>query len=88
LPTILGSNCTLSTIDGQQVVAATAAAKRKEDDAMNVAQATTTTVHQEHEALVAAVAATCKTLDEARIRERVAALTWEKEKTIAHHLEQ
>jgi hypothetical protein len=55
---------------------------------MTVAQATTTTVHQEHEALIAAVAATCKTLDEARIRERVAALTWEKEKTIAHHLEQ
>jgi hypothetical protein len=34
------------------------------------------------------VAAARKTLDEARARERAAALAWEKEKTIAHHLEQ
>jgi hypothetical protein len=34
------------------------------------------------------VAAACKTLDEARARERAAALAWEKEKTIAYHLEQ
>jgi hypothetical protein len=29
-----------------------------------------------------------KTLDEAQARERIAALTWEKEKTITCHLEQ
>jgi hypothetical protein len=34
------------------------------------------------------VAATRKTLDEARARERAATLSWEKEKTIACHLEQ
>jgi hypothetical protein len=34
------------------------------------------------------VAAARKTLDEARAREHAAALAWEKEKTIAHHLEQ
>jgi hypothetical protein len=34
------------------------------------------------------VAAARKTLDEARARERAAALTWEKEKTISRHLEQ
>jgi hypothetical protein len=34
------------------------------------------------------VAATRKTLDEARAHEHAAALTWEKEKTIARHLEQ
>jgi hypothetical protein len=34
------------------------------------------------------VAASRKTLDEARARKRAAALTWEKKKTIAHHLEQ
>jgi hypothetical protein len=34
------------------------------------------------------VAATQKTLDEARVRECAAALTWEKEKTITRHLEQ
>jgi hypothetical protein len=44
-------------------------------------------VHREQEALIAAVAAARKTLDEARERERTVALAWEKEKTIAHHLE-
>jgi hypothetical protein len=76
--------------------AATAATitKRKEDDATAVAQATATasadaaTVHREQEALIAVVVAACKTLDEARARERIVALAWEKEKTIAHHLEQ
>jgi hypothetical protein len=34
------------------------------------------------------VAAACKTLDEARARERSSTLAWEKEKTITHHLEQ
>jgi hypothetical protein len=34
------------------------------------------------------MAATRKTLDEARVREHAAALAWEKEKTIAYHLEQ
>jgi hypothetical protein len=82
-----GSTSNLS-VDEQQVAAAVAAtaAKRKEDDA--AAQAAAATAHREKEALVAAVAATCKTLDEARARERAAALAWEKEKTIACHLEQ
>jgi hypothetical protein len=35
-----------------------------------------------------AAATTRKTLDEARAHERAAALAWEKEKTIARHLEQ
>jgi hypothetical protein len=77
-----GSTSDLS-VDEQQ-----AAAKRKEDDAAAAAQAATTTAHREQEALVATVAAARKTLDEARPRERTAALTWEKEKTIARHLEQ
>jgi hypothetical protein len=34
------------------------------------------------------MATTRKTLDEARTRERAAALAWEKEKIITHHLEQ
>jgi hypothetical protein len=79
-----GSTSNLS-VDEQQVAAA---AKRKEDDAAAVAQAAAATVHREQEALVAIVAAARKTLDEARARERAAALTWEKEKTITRHLEQ
>jgi hypothetical protein len=79
-----GSNSNLSTIDEQQ--AAAAAAMRKEDDAAAVAQAVAATLHREQEALVAAVPVAHKTLDEAR--ERAAALAWEKEKTITHHLEQ
>jgi hypothetical protein len=78
------SNSNLSIVDGQQV---TAAVKRKEDDTVVVAQAAAATVHREQEALVAAVAATCKTLDEARARKRAATLAWEKEKTIARYLE-
>jgi hypothetical protein len=51
-------------------------------------QAAAATTHREQEALVAAMAAACKTLDEARACERAVALAWEKEKTIARHLEQ
>jgi hypothetical protein len=64
------SNSNLSTVDGQQATAATVAAtttvaaKRKEDDTAAVAQAVAATVHREQEALIAAVAATCKTLEE------------------------
>jgi hypothetical protein len=82
-----GSTSNLS-VDEQQVAAAVAAAKRKEDDTAAAAQAAAATAHREQEALVAAVAAARKTLDEARARERAAALAWEKEKTIARHLEQ
>jgi hypothetical protein len=79
-----GSTSNLS-VDEQQ---AAVAAKRKEDDAAAAAQAAATTAHREQETLIAAVAAARKTLDEARARERVTALAWEKEKTIARHLEQ
>jgi phage terminase large subunit-like protein len=86
-----GSTSNLS-VDEQQAaaaaIAAAAAAKRKEDDAAAVAQATAATTHREQEALITVVAAARKTLDEARARERVATLAWEKEKTIARHLEQ
>jgi hypothetical protein len=83
------STSNLSVDEQQAVVAATAtAAKRKEDDAAVAAQATAATAHREQEALVAAMAASRKTLYEAQARERAAALTWEKEKTIARHLEQ
>jgi hypothetical protein len=34
------------------------------------------------------MAAAHKTLDEARVHKHATALTWEKEKTIAHHMEQ
>jgi hypothetical protein len=50
------------------------------------AQAAAATAHREQEALVAAVAAARKTLDEAQARECAATLAWEKEKTIARHL--
>jgi hypothetical protein len=43
---------------------------------------------REQEALIAAVAAARKTLNEVRAREHVTALIWEKEKTTARHLEQ
>jgi hypothetical protein len=79
-----GSNSNLSTIDGQQ----TAVAKTKEDDTVPAAQAAVATAHREQEALIAVVAAARKTPDEARAREHVTALTCEKEKTIARHLEQ
>jgi hypothetical protein len=79
------SNSNLSTVDGQQAVDA---AKSKEDDTA-AAQATAATTHREQETLVAVVAATRKTLDEAWALERAATLAWEKEKTIiTHHLEQ
>jgi hypothetical protein len=90
MPIMSGSTSNLS-VDEQQaavVVATAAATKRKEDDAAAAAQATAATAHREQEALVAAVAAARKTLDEARACECTAALAWEKEKTIAHHLEQ
>jgi hypothetical protein len=76
---MLGNASNLSTIDGKQAAAAAATAK-KEDDAA--------TVHRKQKALVVVMAAARKTLDEARAREHTAALAWEKEKTIAHHLEQ
>jgi hypothetical protein len=38
--------------------------------------------HRQWEALIAAVAATRKTMDEARVCERAAALVWEKEETV------
>jgi hypothetical protein len=52
------------------------------------ALAAAATEHREQEKLVTAVAAARKTLDEAWACERVAALAWEKEKTIVRHLEQ
>jgi hypothetical protein len=82
-----GSTSNLS-VDEQHAAATTATAKRKEEEATVVAQAITATKHREQEPLIAAVATTCKTLDEARACERAIALTWEKEKTITHHLEQ
>jgi hypothetical protein len=84
-----GSTSNLS-VDEQQFTAAVAAAaaKRKEDDAVAAAQAAAATTHRKQEALIATVAAARKTLDKARVRERAAALAWEKEKTIARHLEQ
>jgi hypothetical protein len=39
-------------------------------------------------ALLAIVVAARKTLNEAHVRKRAAALAWEKEKTITHHQEQ
>jgi hypothetical protein len=60
------------SVDEQQ---ATVAAKRKEGDVAAAAQSTT-------------VAAERKTMNKAWVRERATALTWEKEKTIARHLEQ
>jgi hypothetical protein len=67
---------------------ATVVAKRKEDDAATVAYVTATTAHREQEALIIVVAILRMTLDEARARECTTALGWEKEKTIACHLEQ
>jgi hypothetical protein len=81
----MSGNTSNLSVDEQQ---AAAAAKRKEDDTAVAAQAAAATAHREQEALVATVAATRKTLDEAWACERVAALTWEKEKTSARHLKQ
>jgi hypothetical protein len=53
-----------------------------------MAQAAATSTHQEQEALIVAVTAAHKTKDEDRACKRAAALAWEKEKTIAWHLEQ
>jgi hypothetical protein len=50
------------------------AANRKEDDVMATAQATATTAHREQEALITAVTATRKTMDEAWTCECAAAL--------------
>jgi hypothetical protein len=83
----MSSSSNLS-IDEQQAAVTAVAAKRKEEDATVAAQAAAATAHREQEALITAVAAARKTLDEARARERAAALAWEKEKTIAYHLEQ
>jgi hypothetical protein len=82
----MSSSSSNLSVDEQQ--AAAVAAKRKEDDATVAAQAVVAIVHREQEALVAVVAVARKTLDEARVRERVTALAWEQEKTNAHHLEQ
>jgi hypothetical protein len=60
----------------------------KEDDAAAAAQATTSTVHREQEALIAAMAAARKTLNEVQAHEHTTILVWEKEKTIVPHLEQ
>jgi hypothetical protein len=89
LPIIPSSTSNFS-IDEQQAdtVSAAAIAKRKENDTTTTAQAAAATTHQEQEALIADMAAACKTLDEARAREHAATLTWEKEKTIVRHLEQ
>jgi hypothetical protein len=85
LPTIPGSTSNLS-VDEQQAAATTA--KRKEDDVAAVTQAAAAITHREQEALVATMVAAHKTLVEARACEPTAVLAWEKEKTIAHHLEQ
>jgi hypothetical protein len=45
-------------------------------------------VDEQQAATAVVVATACKTLDEARARERATALAWEKEKTIPHHLKQ
>jgi hypothetical protein len=82
------SNLSINKQQVAVVAAAATAAKRKEDDVAAAAQAVVATVHREKEALIAVVAAARKTLDEARACERAAALAWEKEKTIARHLEQ
>jgi hypothetical protein len=55
---------------------------------MATAHAAATTMHREQEALIVVVATARKTLDDALACERAAALAWEKEKTIARHLEQ
>jgi hypothetical protein len=85
-----GSTSNLS-IDEQQATiadAAVAATKMKEDDIAATAQAAAATAHQEQEALITAMATARKTLDEARAHELAVTLAWEKEKTIARHLEQ
>jgi hypothetical protein len=53
-----------------------------------VVQSATATTHWEQEALVAAMAAARKPLVDAQAREHATTITWEKLKTIAHHLEQ
>jgi hypothetical protein len=83
-----GNNSNLSTVDMQQATTATTTANRKEEDAVAAAHAAIAIAHREQEALIAAMATTCRTLDEAWAHERTAALTWEKEKTITRHLEQ
>jgi hypothetical protein len=82
------SNLSINEQQAAVVAAVATAAKRKEDDVAAAAQAVVATAHREKEALIAVVAAARKTLDEARACERAAALAWEKEKTIARHLEQ
>jgi hypothetical protein len=79
-----GSNSNLSATNGQQT---TAIAKGKEENFTAAAQAATAITDREQEALVAVVATAHKTLDEAWAHECIVALSWEKEKTIAHHLE-
>jgi hypothetical protein len=71
---MLDSNFNFSIVDGQQA----AAAKRKEDDTTAAAQAAAATAHRKQEALVVVMAAAHKTLDEAWVSERAAALAWEK----------
>jgi hypothetical protein len=75
----MSSSTSNLSVDEQQ---ATAAAKRKDD------AAAMTTTQGEQEALIAVVAVVRKALDEAHVHERAATIAWEKEKIIAHHLEQ
>jgi hypothetical protein len=88
---MLGSNSNFSMIDGQQATTttvATTAAKGNVDDTASAAQAAAATTCREQEALITAMAATHKTLDEAWAHEHAASLTWEKQTTTTHHLEQ
>jgi hypothetical protein len=80
----MSSSISHLSINEQQATAVSA--KRKKDDTAVMAQATTATAHREYEALVAAVATTRTTLDEARAYERATTLAWENEKTITRHL--
>jgi hypothetical protein len=68
--------------------AATATVKGKEEDIVVMTHAAAPTTQREQEALLVDLATARKTLDEARAHECAAALTWEKEKANAHHLEQ
>jgi hypothetical protein len=84
---MLSSSSNLS-IEEQHVIAAATIAKRNDDNATATTYAVAAPVHREQEAHITAMAAACNTLDDAWVHERAAALTWEKEKTIAHYLEQ
>jgi hypothetical protein len=73
-----GNKSNLSTVDGQQAAAAAATvAKRNEDNATVVAQSTVATMHREQQALIAIMATTSKTLDEARACKCAATIAWD-----------